>query len=171
MRPGRQNGALLYNRPSFFALLPPHRVIACRSVMNIVVELFQNHPILSTLWLTLLMLVVAAFSSGGAGKSIGPQQLTHLVNREDGVVLDIRPQADFGKGHIVGAISAPQSKLASMEKELERYKERPVIVVCAQGLTAVNACKELKKQGFNRLYRLNNGMQAWLAENLPTSKK
>ena len=139
--------------------------------MNIVVELFQNHPILSTLWLTLLMLVVAAFASGGAGKSIAPQQLTDLVNRQDGVVLDIRPQADFNKGHIVGAISAPLSKLESMSKELERYKARPVIVVCAQGLTAVNACKQLKKQGFDQLYRLNNGMQAWLADNLPTSKK
>lgn len=139
--------------------------------MNIVVELFQNHPILSTLWLTLLMLVVAAFTSGGAGKSIAPQELTQLVNRQDGVVLDIRPQADFSKGHIVGAISAPLSKLASMDKELERYKERPVIVVCAQGLTAVNACKQLKKLGFSQLYRLNNGMQAWSAENLPVSKK
>jgi rhodanese-related sulfurtransferase len=139
--------------------------------MNIVVELFQNHPILSTLWLTLLMLVFAAFTSGGSGKLVAPQQLTDLVNRQDAVVLDIRPQADFSKGHIVGAISAPLSKLDGMAKELERFKERPVIVVCAQGMTAVNACKQLKKQGFTQLYRLGNGMQAWVAENLPISKK
>ena len=139
--------------------------------MNIVVELFQNHPILSTLWLTLLMLVIAAFSSGGSGKPVAPQQLTDLVNRQDGLVLDIRPVADFGKGHIVGAVNAPLSKLDSMSKELERYKERPVIIVCAQGMTAVNACKLLKKQGFAQLYRLGNGMQAWSAENLPISKK
>lgn len=139
--------------------------------MNIVVELFQNHPILSTLWLTLLMLTFAAFTSGGSGKPVGTQQLTDLVNRQDGVVLDIRPQADFNKGHVVGAINAPLSKLDSMSKELERFKERPVIVICAQGMTAVNACKQLKKQGFSQLYRLNNGMQAWLADNLPISKK
>lgn len=139
--------------------------------MNIVVELFQNHPILSTLWLTLLMLVVAAFSSGGSGKPVAPQQLTDLVNRQDAVVLDIRPQADYSKGHIVGSISAPLSKLDSMITELERYKERPVIVVCAQGMTAVTACKQLKQQGFTQLYRLGNGIQAWLAENLPISKK
>ncbi len=139
--------------------------------MQIVVELFQNHPILSTLWLTLLMMLVMAFASGGAGASVAPQQLTNLVNREDGVVLDIRAAADFNKGHIVGAINVPLSKLDGMAKDLERYRERPLIVVCAQGLTAVNACKQLKKMGFTRLYRLNNGMQAWLAENLPISKK
>ncbi|NQD36194.1 rhodanese-like domain-containing protein [Permianibacter sp. IMCC34836] len=139
--------------------------------MQIVVELFTNHPYLSVAWLTLLMLVIASFSSAGGGKAIGPQQLTTLVNRQDGVVLDIRPLADFNKGHIVGAVSAPLSKLDSMDKELERYKERPVIVVCAQGMTAVNACKQLKKQGFAQLFRLGNGMQAWTAENLPISKK
>lgn len=139
--------------------------------MQIAVELFTHHPYLSVAWLTLLMLVIASLSSAGSGKAIGPQQLTNLVNRQDGVVLDIRPLADFNKGHIVGAVSAPLSKLDSMDKELERYKARPVIVVCAQGMTAVNACKQLKKLGFAQLYRLGNGMQAWTAENLPISKK
>lgn len=139
--------------------------------MNIAVELFNNHPYLSIAWLTLLMLLLAAFTSSGGGKAIGTPELTNLVNRQDGVVFDTRPLADFNKGHIVGAISTPQSKLDSMAKELERYKARPVIVVCAQGLTAAASCKLLKKQGFNQLYRLNNGMQAWTADNLPISKK
>jgi rhodanese-related sulfurtransferase len=93
------------------------------------------------------------------------------VNREDGVVLDIRTPAEFGKGHIVGAINLPMSQLEKAGKDLERYKERPIIVVCAQGVTATNACKTLKSQGFGKVFRLGSGMQGWQADNLPISKK
>lgn len=139
--------------------------------MNIAVELFQSSPMLSMAWVLLLFLTLAAFLSGGAGKTVGAQELTTLVNREDGVVLDTRPAADFNKGHIVGAVNVPLSKLEAADKELERYKERPVIVVCAQGVTAVNACKLLKKKGFSKIFRLGTGMQGWVADNLPVSKK
>lgn len=139
--------------------------------MNIAVELFQTSPMLTMAWVVLLFLTLAAFLSSGAGKAIAAQQLTNLVNREDGVVLDIRPAAEFNKGHIVGAINIPLSKLAEADKDLERIKSRPVVVVCAQGMTAVNACKMLKQKGFEKVFRLNSGMQGWQADNLPVTKK
>lgn len=138
--------------------------------MNPILEFAQSHPILVVLWLTALVMLLASFGRAAA-KSIAPQQLTDLVNREDAVVLDIRPQADFAKGHIVGAVSAPMAKLDSQLKDLERYKTRPVIVVCQSGMTATNAAKLLKKHGFEQLFLLNQGMQGWLADNLPVTKK
>jgi rhodanese-related sulfurtransferase len=135
-----------------------------------VVEFFQAHPIIVGLWLVVGVMLLLSLAPA-AGKNIAPQQLTDLVNREDAVVLDIRSAADFGKGHIVGAINLPMSKLAQPGAELDRHKDRPLVIVCASGVTAVNACKLLQKAGFSKLFRLNNGMQAWNADNLPTSKK
>jgi rhodanese-related sulfurtransferase len=135
-----------------------------------VVEFFNAHPILVGLWVVVGVMLVLSLTPG-VGKNIAPQQLTDLVNRDDAVVLDIRPAPEFAKGHIVGAVNVPMSKLSQTTADLDRYKERPIIVVCASGVTAVNACKLLQKGGFTKLFRLNNGMQAWLADNLPTSKK
>ncbi len=135
-----------------------------------VVEFLNAHPIMVGLWAVVGVMLLLSLTPG-VGKNIAPQQLTDLVNREDAVVLDIRPAADFAKGHIVGAINVPMSKLTQSTADLDRYKERPLVVVCASGTTAVNACKLLQKGGFTKLFRLNNGMQAWLADNLPTSKK
>ena len=131
---------------------------------------FQAHPILAAMWLMLALMLLLSFGRS-AGKTVGCQQLSQLVNREDAVVLDIRPAADYAKGHIVGAINIPLSKLEKADAELERIKSRPIVVVCAQGMTATNACKILKKKGVESIYRLNNGMTAWLGDNLPTSKK
>lgn len=135
-----------------------------------VVEFFQAHPIIVGLWVVVGVMLILSLAPA-VGKNIAPQQLTDLVNREDAVVLDIRAAADFGKGHIVGAINVPLSKLTQSTADLDRYKERPLVIVCASGVTAVNACKLLQKAGFAQLFRLNNGMQAWSADNLPISKK
>jgi len=135
-----------------------------------VVDFFQAHPIMVGLWAVVGVMLLLSLAPA-AGKNIAPQQLTNLVNRDDAVVLDIRAAADFAKGHIVGAVNLPMSKLTQSTADLDRYKERPIVVVCAAGTTAVNACKLLQKAGFAKLFRLNNGMQAWTADNLPTSKK
>lgn len=131
---------------------------------------FQAHPLLVAMWLMCLAMLVLSFF-GASGKSVGTHQLTQLVNRDDALVLDIRPAADFSKGHIVGAHNIPLSKLPAQTSELERHKERPIVVVCATGMTAVNACKILKTKGFEKLFRLHNGMQAWTSDNLPVSRK
>ena len=135
-----------------------------------VVEFFQAHPIIVGLWLVVGVMLLLSLAPA-VGKNIAPQQLTDLVNRQDAVVLDIRAAADFSKGHIVGAVNVPMSKLTQSTADLDRYKERPLVIVCASGVTAVNACKVLQKAGFAPLFRLNNGMQAWNADNLPISKK
>ncbi len=135
-----------------------------------VVDFFQAHPILVGLWVVVGVMLLLSLAPA-VGKNIAPQQLTDLVNRDDAVVVDIRAAADFAKGHIVGAVNVPMSKLTQSTTDLERYKERPVVIVCASGVTALNACKLLQKAGFAKLFRLNNGMQAWTADNLPTSKK
>lgn len=90
-----------------------------------------------------------------------------LINRKDGVVLDIRDKKDFDAGHIVDAIGMPSTKLASHLWELDKYKSRPVIVVCRMGQHSGDACKTLQGAGFTEVVRLRGGMAEWRGQNLP----
>lgn len=137
------------------------------------IEFFSNHPILSAVWVVLfVMLIVSMIKSRfSAVQQLSPTELTLQVNRHDAVVVDIRAEADFAKGHITGA---RQLALGDIEKQqlagLEKHKAQPIIVVCQAGMTAQKAAASLIKQGFNKVSVLQGGMSGWTGASLPVVK-
>ncbi|HSG52403.1 MAG TPA: rhodanese-like domain-containing protein, partial [Rheinheimera sp.] len=87
------------------------------------------------------------------------------------VVVDIRAEADFNKGHITGAKHLP---LADIEKQqvasLEKHKAEPIILVCQAGMSAQKAAASLLKQGFSTVSVLQGGMSSWTGASLPVVK-
>ncbi|TQV88867.1 rhodanese-like domain-containing protein [Aliikangiella coralliicola] len=140
--------------------------------MNDFIQFAINHWELSGAWLVvailLLSLQIKIMAHGP--KSVTTQMLTNYVNRDDAVVVDIRGQADFNKGHIQGAVNVPLSKIKESAKDLEKYKDRPIIMVCANGIQVSGACQTLQKAGFERLHKLTGGMASWVGDNLPVVK-
>ena len=61
-----------------------------------------------------------------SGQSLTPQQAINLVNRENGVFLDLRESGEFGGGHIANAINIPASKLDGRLAELDKFREQPI---------------------------------------------
>jgi len=117
-----------------------------------------------------LLALLIAHENRKGGAALTPGQLTALVNREDGVVLDLRDGNDFRQGHIVGSVNIPYGKLGERLGELERYRERPVVVVCKMGQFSGAAAKQLKAGGFNRVYRLGGGIVEWQSAQLPLAR-
>lgn len=103
-------------------------------------------------------------------KGVSPQQLTNLVNRAEAILIDIRGQGDFSKGHIQGARNIPLSQLKDQLNGLEKEKDKPMIMVCANGIQVSSACSLLSKHGFSQVYKLTGGMSAWLGDSLPVVK-
>ncbi len=103
-------------------------------------------------------------------KSLTTQMMTNMVNRDNAVIVDIRGQGDFSKGHIQGAINVPLSKIKQNTKDLEKYKDSPIIMVCANGIQVSAACQILKKSGFEQVNKLSGGMASWVGDNLPVVK-
>ncbi|MCO7225168.1 rhodanese-like domain-containing protein [Pleionea sp. CnH1-48] len=136
------------------------------------IEFVSNHWILSSAWVVVCALLLMAHIKHltNGVRSLVPQEVTHLINREDALVVDIRPIADFNKGHIVGSVNIPQSKVTSSSKELEKHKSKPIIIVCANGMQAGSVCEQLKKADYTA-HKLSGGFQSWLGENLPVVKK
>lgn len=101
---------------------------------------------------------------------LSPTQATLLINREECFILDIRDFFSYEKGHLSCAINVPMVDLSKGHGSLEAHKERPILLICAQGNQALQAAKILHKQGFLRLNLLKGGMRAWLQDGLPVVK-
>jgi len=140
--------------------------------MDQYIEFVSNHPILSLAWVAIAFLIVsgAIKSKFSAIRQINPQQLTLLINREDGQVVDMRGQKEFKTGHIAGAVHLnPEKAKESDFSTLEKYKSKPIIVVCAAGMTASGVAIAMHKAGYEQVYVLSGGMGAWQSASLPTT--
>ncbi len=128
--------------------------------------LAQQWILVAALLAALGMLVY--HESRKAGPSLSPQQAINLVNAEQGVFLDLREGGDFKQGHIADALHIPAGKLADRMGELDKYRERPIVLVCKMGQQAGVAGKQLRGAGFPKVYKMAGGMLEWGNLQLPT---
>ncbi len=103
-----------------------------------------------------------------AGPSLSPQQAINMVNAEQGLFLDLRDGADFKQGHIADAVHIPAAKLADRMGELDKHRERPIVLVCKMGQQSGVAGKQLRGAGFSKVYKMAGGMLEWSNLQLPT---
>ena len=104
----------------------------------------------------------------GAGVSV--QQATLMINRQDALVLDVRESDEFEKGHVIGSRSLPLGQIEARAGELEKYKAKPVVLVCHSGNRSGMAVGRLRKLGFQQVFNLSGGVTAWQQAGLPLEK-
>ena len=102
---------------------------------------------------------------------VDPTGATALINQQDAAIVDVRPAADFAKGHIINAINVPINGFKNQTAALSKFKEKPVIVTCRSGAQSQSACSLLRKSGFAEVYNLKGGILAWESANLPLTRK
>lgn len=105
-----------------------------------------------------------------AGNSLSPAAATQLINRDDAFILDVREVDEFAAGHLPEAKNIPAGKLAERIGELEKFKDRALLVCCAAGIRSNKACAELKQNGFSKIHALAGGVDAWAAAGYPLKK-
>lgn len=133
-----------------------------------------NHPMLSLAWvgIVIALIVVSIMIKMSPVKQLNPQELTLLVNREEGVVVDIRAEKEFRQSRILDAVHLSSEKANKNDfATLEKYKAKPIIVVCAAGMTATKVANQMLKAGFTNVNLLKGGMNAWVGAGLPVAKK
>src|SRR3546814_903393 len=104
----------------------------CRMDFAELTAFAARHPILS---LALAGLTLAIIGNEIASlfrgyKGLQPAGLTALVNRDNALVVDLRPIADFEKGHIPGAKNVQMSQFDPENKQLAAARALPVVLVC-----------------------------------------
>jgi rhodanese-related sulfurtransferase len=103
-------------------------------------------------------------------KALRPAELTALINRDNALVIDLSASGEFEKGHIAGSRSVQISQFDPESKLLANAKQLPVVAVCRTGQASADAAKRLKKAGFEQVYWLEGGIQAWQQAELPLVK-
>ena len=127
------------------------------------------------------LFLAVALASGGmllwpfvrrttGGPWVTPAQATHLINREDAMVIDVREANEFASGHVLGAKNLPPARMETAAGEVMKKKDRPVIVYCDGTDRSGKALAILKKQGFTRVANLSGGLKAWQEAGLPVEK-
>jgi len=137
-------------------------------------EFATNHTLLVTALLFSFFLVIFTELRRQASgmTNVEPQAAVKLINA-DAVVLDLRSADSFALGHIVNAKNIPFDELEANKDKIDKYKSRPIIAVCNQGVTSTRVVKSLRKTGAENVYGLKGGITAWTQANLPlvTAKK
>ncbi|HLR17981.1 MAG TPA: rhodanese-like domain-containing protein [Alcanivoracaceae bacterium] len=137
--------------------------------MDNLVTFIGNHPVLVSTFVVLVLLLVFT-ETKRAGQSVSAQIVTNLVNRDNGLIVDIRNSDEFREGHIPGSMNIPMANIVDHVEKIKGHKDKPVILVCNTGMSTASVGKQLKEQGFSQIYRLAGGIQSWRSDNLPVVK-
>ena len=118
-----------------------------------------------------LMFFLSVFGNRLRGiKEADVNAALQLINHKNAFVLDVREPGEFQSGHLLNARLIPLNKLKERIGELEKYKDKPIVVVCRSGSRSGTACVSLGKQGFTQAYNLSGGVLAWQKAKMPIQK-
>jgi thiosulfate/3-mercaptopyruvate sulfurtransferase len=93
---------------------------------------------------------------------VDPEELADwlMAEREDLVLVDIRPAAEYEAFHIRGAINVP---LADLANRLKPYRNRSTIVLYSTGMTHPAQARDgLTRLGFQNVYMLTDGLAGFV---------
>ena len=77
------------------------------------------------------------------------------------LLLDVREPAEWEAARIEGARLVPLGELASRIGELEAWRTKRVVVHCRSGARSAKAARLLQARGFDDVWNLAGGIQAW----------
>lgn len=139
--------------------------------MQNILVFMQNHMALSAalVAITLLLIVLEFIKLRRGAQQLTPAEAVQLFNHQNAAIIDVRSADLFSSGHIVDAISIPLSDLTHQPQKADKFKSRPIVLVCATGQESQRAASVLKAQGLNAQV-LAGGLQAWRSADMPLVK-
>jgi rhodanese-related sulfurtransferase len=94
--------------------------------------------------------------------SITGEELKTAIHEGWPLILDVREPDEFTICRIEGSINIPMGQVISRLKDLEL--DQPIVVVCHHGLRSAMTAKFLVSTGYEEVYNLVGGVEAWALE-------
>lgn len=76
-------------------------------------------------------------------EELTPEEVHERIQRGDVRVIDTRPEAEFERGHIPGAINVPLAELPARIQEID-WDDTDVVCACPIGQSSVQAAKLIR---------------------------
>lgn len=138
---------------------------------NQLIEFVTVNWMLVSALVIILALIARSYLGPGGAVGIRPMDAVRLFNHENAIIVDVRTEQEFQGGHILNAIHIPLGNFEARMNELDKYKDRPIVMSCQSGNRSGRAISILKKRGFAKIYNLTGGIMAWQNASLPLTKK
>ncbi|HAT4245176.1 TPA: rhodanese-like domain-containing protein [Clostridium perfringens] len=104
-------------------------------------------------------------SSQSVSKDISIEESKKLINEGNvNLILDVRNEDEFAKGHLKNAIQIPVKELKENLNDIEKFKDELVLVYCRSGKRSAEAVDILKENGFKNLVHMKDGISKWDGE-------
>ena len=131
--------------------------------MDRYIEFILNHYLLALAIAVVTYLLIQEFFDTAFKKhaSVSPLLAVAKMNDSSTVVIDVREPHEFVVKHIEGAMNISLGKLAEQLPNLEQHKKTTILIACETGTRSASAAKVLAKAGFEQIFVITGGMQAW----------
>ena len=97
---------------------------------------------------------------------ISPIDAWTLITQHNAQIIDTRDIQSFAQQHPKNAFHLTN---ATYPDFLQKYdEEQPIIISCYHGISSRQVAHFLTEQGYENVYSLTGGFEAWLKANLPT---
>lgn len=94
-------------------------------------------------------------------ENIGPEKFHELMQGENSMVIDVRPEDELIEGEIEGHVTINFFD-PSFQDEIDKLdRDRTYLLHCRSGNRSGKACAMMSQMGFEKLYNLDGGIQAW----------
>lgn len=111
-----------------------------------------------------------ARGNGLAGKRLSAQEVTHLINRKDATLIDMRDTNAFHDGHIAGSKNVPFKDIDAHIPKLLKQKDKDYVLVFSIGQKVQIVMTKFRKAGLVNVHQLGGGINTWKSAGLPLVK-
>ena len=95
--------------------------------------------------------------------SISSEESQKVISDNNYRFLDVRTDGEYSDGHIPNSIHIPLQEIQSRISEIEKIKDKKIIVYCRSGARSSMASKTLLKEGFD-VSNLTGSIMSWKGE-------
>ncbi|MDF2157596.1 rhodanese-like domain-containing protein [Algoriphagus sp. CAU 1675] len=109
-------------------------------------------------------------TQGSFIQSVDATTFKKLVESGNGIILDVRTPGEVAQGYIPNATVIDIYRQDFMEKIAELPKDKEVYVYCSAGVRSMQAAKILQRNGYEKVYSLEDGLGTWVRSGYPLTK-
>jgi rhodanese-related sulfurtransferase len=136
-------------------------------------EFFLNHRYMTLAFvLSGIGYFIMEFKIRAGLKLLTTQEAVRLLNDRSVLVVDVRRTGELALSQHCSLPNAVHFPLTSLLKDIEAIKKevkrkKVALVICQRGDRAYSAWSMLTAAGFQEIYTLNGGLNAWVEAGLP----
>ncbi|UPQ78951.1 MBL fold metallo-hydrolase [Flavobacterium azooxidireducens] len=99
---------------------------------------------------------------------ITAQELSHEIQNNNKLLIDVRKKSEFNAEHVIDAINIPLNEISKRLNEFP--KDKPFVLNCAGGYRSIIAASILKQNGFSNFSDVVGGFSEIKITSIPTTE-